>query len=77
MLYRIKIAGVLDSSWSDWLGNVNIALEPQMDGSVISTLTLDATDQSTLFGVLDRIRDLNIALITVTRDEVKKEGDKK
>ena len=77
MLYRIKIAGVLDSSWSDWLGNVNIVLEPQMDGSVITTLTLNATDQSTLFGVLDRIRDLNYALITVTRDDVKMEGDKK
>ena len=77
MIYRIKIAGVLDSSWSDWLGNAKIAPEPQMDGSVITMLTLDAADQSSIFGVLDRIRDLNLALITVSRDDVKMEGDKK
>lgn len=69
MIFRIKIAGVLDQSWSDWLGNVKIMPEPQKDGSVITTLTVDLTDQSALFGILDHIRDLNLSLIDVARDE--------
>jgi hypothetical protein len=36
--------------------------------SVISTLTVDISNQATLFGILDRIRDLNIPLITVIND---------
>ena len=68
MIYQLKVKGELDVSWSEWLGNVQITPEKQDDGSVITTMTVDAADQSTLFGILDRIRDLNIHLISVTKD---------
>ena len=68
MIYQIKIKGELDNSWSDWLGSVKLSSERAEDGSVITILTADATDQSTLFGILDRIRDLNLTLISLTRN---------
>jgi hypothetical protein len=71
MVYQIKVKGKLDQTWSDWLGGVKIAPELTQDGSVITTLT--ATDQPTLFGILDHIRDLNIILIAVISGEDKAE----
>ena len=69
MIYQIKLKGELDESWSDWLGEVEIASEQAEDGSVITTILVDAADQPALFGVLDRIRDLNLVLINVNRKE--------
>ncbi len=66
MIYQIKIKGELDESWTAWLGADRISTEQQENGSVITTLTVDATDQSTLFGILDCIRDLNLFLVSVT-----------
>jgi hypothetical protein len=68
MIYQIKVKGVLDQSWSDWLGSIQITSEKQDNGSTITTLTVDVVDQSTLFGILDHIRDLNIFLISFTKD---------
>jgi hypothetical protein len=68
MIYQIKVKGELDKSWSEWLDNIQIGCEDQQDGTVITILTVDVTDQSTLFGILDRIRDLNILLVSVTKD---------
>lgn len=67
MIYQIKIKGTLDRSWSDWLGEAEITTEPAEDGSVITTMLVDAADQPALFGVLDHIRDLNLILIHVVR----------
>lgn len=67
MIYQIKIKGALDRSWSDWLGEAEITTEPVEDGSVITTMLVDAADQPALFGVLDHIRDLNLILIHVVR----------
>ena len=66
MIYQLKVAGDLDKSWSDWLGSIQTLSESQDDGAVFTTLIVDAVDQSALFGILDRIRDLNLQLISVT-----------
>ncbi len=68
MVYQIKIKGVVDDSWSAWIGSDKITTNAEENGTLITTLTLTAIDQSTLFGILDHIRDLNIALVSVTRD---------
>lgn len=68
MIYQLKVKGELDKSWSDWLGSFQVTSEKQEDGMVITTLTVDAADQSALFGILDRVRDLNILLISVTNN---------
>ncbi len=65
MSYQIKIAAVLDQSWSDWLGEVNMITEQLETGDWITTLTINTGDPARLFGVLDHIRDLNLTLISV------------
>jgi len=69
MIYQVKVKGELDQSWSDWLGNVQIASEQGGSGTLFTLLTVDVTDQTALFGILDRIRDLNFELVNVIRKE--------
>lgn len=63
MIYQIKMKGELDRSWSDWLGNVQISTEQDESGTLFTVLTVDVADQTVLFGILDRIRDLNFELV--------------
>lgn len=65
MVYQIRIKGILDNSWSDWLGNVDIHTEQVDKDCVITSLIVDLTDQASLFGILDHIRDLNLTLLSV------------
>ena len=69
MIYQIKVKGELDQSWTDWLGSIRVIVDQQDGDSVISILTVDVIDQSNLFGILDRIRDLNIFLISVMKSD--------
>jgi hypothetical protein len=65
MEYQIKVKGKLDKSWSDWLGGASVAYEFDENGVMITTLKVQATDQPALFGILDRIRDMNLLPISV------------
>jgi len=65
MLYQIEIKGELDQSWSDWLGEVGITSKVGEGGAAITTLIVEVMDQPALFGILDRIRDLNLDLLNV------------
>ncbi len=66
--YLVRVRGMLDESWSDWFGGVEMAPERAVDGSPI-TMLAGTFDNSALHGVLDRLRDLNLTLISVTRLE--------
>ena len=68
MKYRIEIGGTLDPSWTDWLGPIQIESRQGTDGSLVTSLTTGEIDQSTLFGILDRLRDLNLVLVAVNAD---------
>jgi hypothetical protein len=61
---------MLDEGWSDWFGGVEMAPEQAVDGSPITMLT-GTFDHAALHGVLTRLRDLNLTLISVTRVEAK------
>jgi hypothetical protein len=65
MIYQIKVRGQLDESWSDWLGDVQITSALAEDGTWVTTLVSAVPDPPALFGILDRIRDLNLALISL------------
>ena len=60
--YEIRVAGVLDSRWATWFDG--LAISPQDDETVICGL-LD--DQSALHGLLTKVRDLGLCLISVRR----------
>ena len=61
--YQLHIASRLDQHWSSWFENLVFACEK--DGT--TTLTGPFADQAHLHGVLNRIRDLGLILISVRR----------
>ena len=60
--YEIQVEGVLDSRWADWFGN--LAVESDGRRTVISGLI---ADQAALHGLLAKIRDLGLCLVSVRR----------
>ena len=60
--YRIKLQECLDAKWSDGFGEMAISFE---SGGTI--LTGRVADQAALHGLLIRIRDLNLNLLSVER----------
>ena len=61
MVYQIRIKGHLGSRWLEWFEGLTITLEA--DGN--SLLTGVLVDQSALHGILKRIRDLGMPLLSV------------
>ena len=60
--YRIEVEGQLDESWSGWFSGMTLTSQDD-----ISTLTGPLTDQADLRGLLSRIWDLNLTLVSVIR----------
>jgi hypothetical protein len=59
--YEIRIKGHLDESWADWFDG--LTLTHQANGETI--LAGPLPDQGALHGLLNRVRDLGIQLISV------------
>jgi hypothetical protein len=64
-LYEIRIVGHLDSRWADWFEGLSFTQES--DGT--TTLCGPVVDQAALHGLLRRVRDLGLPLVSVTRVE--------
>ena len=64
-VYQFKVAGHLDVAWAVWFEELTLTHEP--DGCTALTGPLD--DQAALHGVLIKIRDLGLALLSVQRIE--------
>ena len=60
--YEIKIRGHLDERWSDSFAGMELR---HLEGNE-TLLSGSVPDQAALHGVLERIRDLNLSLISVT-----------
>ncbi len=61
-VYQIKIKGHLDSQWTDWFEGMTITLED--NGNTF--LTGPVIDQAALHGLLKKVRDLGMPLISVS-----------
>ena len=64
-IYQIRIRGHLGRQWTDWFGGMSLALEE--DGDTL--LTGPVIDQAALYGLLKKVRDLGLALVSVNRVE--------
>jgi hypothetical protein len=59
--YQFRLNRHLDESWSEWLNDMII--EQQPDGTTL--ITGQIADQAALFGLLSRVRDLGMPLLSV------------
>ena len=60
-VYKIRLKGHLDGFWADWFGNATITHEDNGE----TLLIFQGIDQSALFGVLRKVRDLGLFLLSV------------
>jgi len=60
-IYRIRIKGQLDSQWTDWFEGMTITLEENGE----TLLSGPVIDQAALHGLLKKVRDLGMPLISV------------
>jgi hypothetical protein len=63
IIYEIRIKGHLGSQWSDWFEGQTITLEDNGD----TLITGPVIDQAALYGLLKKVRDLGMPLISINR----------
>ena len=63
VVYQIRLKGHLDREWTDWFEGLTITLEDNGE----TLLTGPVVDQAALHGVLKKVRDVGMPLISVMR----------
>jgi hypothetical protein len=67
--YEIQIRGRLDEGWSDWFDGMVVTVQGGVDSPLVTTLTGVVPDQSALLGILTKIAQLNLTLLSVVRTD--------
>ena len=65
--YEIKAKGHLDESWSSWFEGLKMITDFDDDGMPITIFVGPLRDQAALHGLLAKIRDINMPLISVNQ----------
>ena len=63
--YQIEIQGRLEERWSRWFDDMDITVKSEAGGPTVTVLSGMVADQAALHGLLNRIRDLSIPLLSV------------
>ncbi len=61
MFYQIRVKGQLSPQWTEWFDNMVLTVESNGD----TLLTGLVADQAALYGLLKKVRDLGIPLLSV------------
>ena len=64
--FEIRVTGHLDERWTAWFDGLTVSHEP--DGT--TCITGEVADQAALHGLLQRVRDLGLPLMSVRRVDV-------
>ena len=60
-IYQIRLRGHLGSQWTDWFGGLTVTLEDNGE----TLLTGPVVDQAALHGLIKKVRDLGMPLVSV------------
>jgi hypothetical protein len=75
MRYEITVKGTLDPGWSDWFTGMTVNIEALGARRPLTRLSGEVGDQASLRGLLNRLWDLNLSLVSVTCTEAREESD--
>jgi hypothetical protein len=67
--YQIRVKGHLDTTWQSWFEGMTFTAEETAGSPPTTLITGFIQDQAALHGILERIRDLNLQLLMVSRVE--------
>ena len=62
-VYEIRVRGILDDRWSEWFDGMTVS----SDASGETTLSGPVPDQAALHGLIARVRDLGMPLLSVRK----------
>ena len=71
---QIRVQGWINERWADWFDGMTMTYEGTKDDSPVTVLTGPIIDQAALRGILTKIWDLNLTVISVNR--IESEGGK-
>jgi len=63
-IYRIEVRGGLDDRWSEWFSGLEVAVENEGKNPPVTAL-IGPLDQAAMRGVVNKIWDLNLTLISI------------
>ena len=67
--YEIRLQGRLDARWATWFDGMTLTTEPDNGDGVLTVLRGSVVDQAALHGLLARLRDVGLPLVSVVRVE--------
>jgi len=65
--YKIRIEGYLKDTWAEWLDGMVMSIQNFNDHTNSTTITVHVPDQAALRGVLNKLWDLNLTLISLSQ----------
>ncbi len=72
-VYRIAVRGRLDAGWSEWLNGMRVEVDAA--GGPPVTILTGVSDQAQLRGILARIWDMNLELLSLRRVDPRPRGE--